>query len=1139
MKLNNRSTLPYRSLLISLFLISGGFVTTAFAQEEEMEIEEVVVTGTRLKTSNTNSSQPISSITAEDLIQGGQLDISEVLNDAPALLNSVSSTNSLDEAASNLDVENTQNFGGAALDLRGLGNKRTLTLVNGRRHVSGIEGTAAVDITTIPSALIERIDVLSGGASAVYGSDAVTGVVNIILRDDYEGMEISFQGGLAEEGDNDAGRFSFIGGTNFADDRGNITVAIQYEEDAGLLMGDRDFLANNRLANDDANPALRFQFGDITAEGTPNFSRFYNFENTGLFGYGLRIPESDTFVADYTAEFGEAPTLTQTELDLLARGAGAFPRAILPGRTFNITSPYGVVALGDFGVETPLGSEPDLDGNGTTDCLQSFTGYNSSLDGAGSFGIAGGCWAINADGELVPYQDGLVAGSFNHFGAEQSYVRPNDFHAIPERTQYSIDVIGHFNVTETMSLFWEAKYVYQEIEAIEQYHNFTDLLYGAPDNPFLPEELAAFINNSGLGFAGIDGGLHISRDSDDWGENLTTNERETTRLVVGLEGSFNDVWSYEVSANFGKFEREMIDREEMIGDRFFAAIDAVTDPVTGEAVCRSDLDPTNYPRTTPFNIFQFVGGGVRSSFFTFTPGDGQCRPMNIWGGRRAMSQESIDFVTYDRKVEEEIEQTVFSAFVTGDSSQWFELPAGPIGIVVGVEWRDEETSQDFGQFDQGILPVSGVTSEGIPFAAGDWVGDVSNAQSLGPVPSTRLLPSSSDYDFFDYFIEVSIPLLADMPGAYELGVDFAYRESDNSVFGSNDTYKVGVNWAVSEDVRFRYTLSEATRVPNLFELFSPEQGARFRPDDPCDANNVVTAGDPGLREANCIAWLQQNNVADANIFDSQGNFAFEDPLSAGFPGAIGGNPDLQPETGETTSFGVVLTPRFLEGLTLSVDYIEIEIEDAILEVSEQNIVNQCVDSPTLVNQFCGLVSRNDDPLSAQSGGLDFLRQVQLNFGSAEYEGYDITLGYDFTAFETNFSALVTWTIVDQLDLIDQLGGVDTELGEMRRPEDAALVTLSVDRDAFSFSWTTQYLSKQLLTYEDGAEIDTAAANFGPSGFTDSRTFIHDFRGSFTQANYAVYGGVNNVTDEEPFISERAYPVSPIGRYYYLGFSMSL
>lgn len=1131
-----------RSSVVPAVLLVSSVLPVLLAGEtraEEGTIEEVVVTGTRLKDSNANSTQPVVSVDAENLVQGGQLDISEVLNDAPPLMNSVSSTNSLDGVASNLDLENAQNFGGAALDLRGLGTKRTLTLVNGRRHVSGIEGTAAVDITTIPSALIDRIDVLSGGASAIYGSDAVTGVVNVILKDNYEGLEVSLQGGLAEGGDNDSGRFSLISGTNFADERGNITVAIQYERDSGLKRGDRSFLGDNRLYDDDANPALRFQFGDINAQNTPNFSRYFNFENTGLFPLGLRIPEADTFVADYTAAFGTAPTLSQAEIDLLERGATAYPRAILPGRTFSITAPYGVVTLGDFGLETPLGSEPDLDGNGTSDCLQSFTGYNSSLDGAGSFGIAGGCWAINEAGNLVPYQDGLVASSFNQFGAEQSYIRPDDLHAIPEKKQYSIDVVGHFDLSDTTSAFWEAKYVYQEIEAIEQYHNFTDLLYGAPDNPFLPAALRAFVNNAGLGFGGIDGGLHISRDSDDWGKNLTTNERETIRIVAGFEGALDDVWSYEVSGNFGRFKRDMVDREDMIADRFFAAIDAVTDPATGEAVCRSDLDASAYPHTTPFNIFQYVGGGVRSSFFTFTPGSGECKPMNIWGGRRAMSQESIDFVTYDREVAEEIEQTVFSAFVTGDSSQFFELPAGPVGIALGVEWRKESSAQDFGLLDQGILPVSGITSEGIPFAAGSFVGDVSEAKSLGPTPSTRLLPGSSDYRFFDYFVEVSVPLLADVPGALELGMDLAYRSSDNSVFGQSDTWKLGVNWAPLPDVRFRYTLSEATRVPNLFELFSPEQGTRFRPDDPCDAKNVVTAADPSLRQSNCLLDLRNNGVADAAIFDSQGVYAFEDPLSAGFPGSIGGNEDLLPETGKTRTIGVVLTPRFADGLTLSIDYLKIDIEDAILEVSEQNIVNRCYDSASLSNPFCNLISRNDDPTSAQSGGLDFLRQVQLNFGAAVYEGYDFTVQYDFEAFATAFSTSVTWTLVETLDLIEEGGSVDDELGEMRRPENAALITFSADRGPVSLTWTTQYLSRQLLTYEDGAEIDTAMANFGPSAFTDSRTFIHDFRGAFSRDSYSIYGGVNNLTDERPYVTEMAYPVSPIGRFYYVGVTYAL
>ncbi|MFT4797710.1 MAG: outer membrane receptor protein involved in Fe transport [Candidatus Azotimanducaceae bacterium] len=1124
-------TITHFSYLTLLATLTAGLPAIA---EEEPTLEEVIVTGSRIK-SNSNSAQPVTSFSAEELTYGGQGDIAEILNDNPALLSSVTAANSLDTGANNLDDSAVNNIGGSALNLRGLGIERTLTLVNGRRHVAGIEGTSAVDVSTIPSGLIERVEILSGGASAVYGSDALTGVVNFILKDNYEGFEITAQAGTADSYGTE--RLSALGGLNFDEGRGNITVSFQYERDDGLLTGDRSFLANNGISDDDQNPALRFQSGEITSGGTPNMAQFYDFATTGRFNSGLRIPSQDDFVADYTTEFGTAPTLSAAEQALFSRASSAPPRAILPGRTFNITSPYGVVALGDFGTEVPLGSEPDLDGNGTSDCLQSFTGYNSSLDGASAFGIAGGCWAIGADGSVNPYQDGLVAGSFNHFGASDSFIRPNDTHIIPEKEQFSIDVNGHYELTDNMTAFWESKYVHSKSEIFERAHNFTDLLFGAPDNPYLPAALAAFANNGGLGFGGIDGGLHVSRDSDDWGKNATTSERDIIRFVGGIEGSFKN-HDYEVSVNYGRFEREMIDREEVVMDRFFAAIDAVTDPTTGEVVCRSDLDSTAYPRSTPFDIPQYVGGGNLSSFFTFTPGDGQCQPMNIWGGRGAMSQASIDFVTSDREIEETIEQFVVSAFATGDTGSYFSLPGGAVSYVVGFEYREEKTEQTFGNFDKGILPVSGVTFDGQAFSAGDLVGSVSEAKSLGPTPSTRLLDSASDYSFTDFYIEVSAPILSGVLGAEELTVEGAFRQSDNSEFGSNDTYKLGVVYAPIQDVQFRYTFSEATRVPNLFELFSPEQGARFRPADPCDAINIGTAANPTLRQANCTSDLQANGVAAANIFDGSGNYAFEDPLSAGFPGAVGGNPGLTPETAETESIGVIITPSMLPGLALSIDLISIEIEDAIVSVSSQNIVDQCYDAASLTNSFCSLISRNDSPTSAQSGGLDFIRQVQLNFGSAEYKGIDYILSYDFGIADFNFLAALNYTDVKTLEF-NEGGTVDDELGEMRRPEKSGTFSFTGSYGPGAVTWSTSYLSQQTLAYEDGVEIETAFANFGADGFTDDDTYIHDIRATYLWDSITFFGGLNNVTDEEPYSTERAYPVSPVGRYAYLGLTYRL
>ncbi len=1099
-------------------------------------MEEVVVTGSRLQRADyTTAPQPISVISAEDLSNSGSVDIGEVLNENPALLSSVTSTNSLDGQAAN--VGRASNQGGSALNLRGLGTGRTLTLVNGRRHVSGIEGTSSVDVSTIPSALIERVEVLTGGASAVYGADAVTGVVNFVLRNDFEGAEIDFRPGISERGDAATGSLRALFGRNFAENRGNVSLALQHDYSDGLRAGDRRFLSDGGRLGNDVNPDLRFQRGDINPNDTPNFAQYYNFDNTGLFPWGLRIPTASSFESSFQSEFGEAPNLTPAELALIERSATATPRALLPGRTFNITSPYGVVAIGDFGsAEFPLGSEPDLDGDGTPDCLQSFTGYNSSLGGAASFGAAGGCWFIDADGNLVPYVDGLVAGNFNQFGAEQSYIAPNRPYVIPKDQKYSVNLNAFYELTDRAELFVESKYSFHEVTFGGGGHMATDLLYGSPENPFLPEPLRPFANNSGVSFVGP-GGLYISRDSDDWGRSESTNRRHTYRLVTGLRGTMDVMggMDYEIAANYGRFERSYRSPETRITDRFFAAIDVVTDPSTGQPVCRSDLDPTAYPYTTPFNFPAYLGGRAYSPFFTFQPGDGQCQPANIWGGEGAISQEAIDFFTYVREVDETIEQSVISGYVAGDTRDFFSLPGGAIAFAFGGEWREERSSQSFDDYDRGILPVSGVTVDGTPFQAGDWVGDVSNASSLGASANARLLNTSASYDVWDVFAEFEFPILAGIPFAEELTVNAAGRRADYSTFGSTDTWGTGVVWAPVDDVRLRANYSQAVRVPNLFELFSPEQGQNFRPRDPCDVSQINSAPDPAVRQANCVAHLQSFNVSQSNIFDSQGNYAFVDPLSAGFAGVTGGNRNLEPEEATTQTFGVVLQPRWVPGLALSVDYWDIEIDGAINSISAQNTVESCYDSPSIDNPFCDLFLRNPEPTSAQSGGFTFLRQTQLNFGQALARGVDANVGYSFNINEYRIRLTAAASKQLKLTFIEptnpgQEPTVNEDIGALRRPEWSGQFSVNVANGPYSASWRGQYLGAQTMSGRPSVALN----NFG------DRAYTGDFWSHNVSANYQFseamrfYGGIGNVTNAKPFPTERAYPVSPVGRNYYVG-----
>jgi len=157
-------------------------------------LEEVIVTGSRIPVdANSISSVPVQSVSEEDIRNSGEINIADIVADIPALVSSLTAENST--------------TGSNSLNLRGLGGDRSLTLVNGRRHVSGFRGSQAVDVGTIPRALVKSVEVTTGGASAVYGADAVTGVVNFILKDDFEGFQIDVSAGRPEAG---AGQTSVV-----------------------------------------------------------------------------------------------------------------------------------------------------------------------------------------------------------------------------------------------------------------------------------------------------------------------------------------------------------------------------------------------------------------------------------------------------------------------------------------------------------------------------------------------------------------------------------------------------------------------------------------------------------------------------------------------------------------------------------------------------------------------------------------------------------------------------------------------------------------------------------------------------------------------------------------------------------------
>jgi len=203
--------------------------------DNEAPLDEIVITGSRLARSGVDTPVPVTQLSSNEIQLSGATNIVDIVRDLPALGVGQGSAST-----------NGPSQGLNLLDLRRLGTQRTLVLVDGRRHVGSQAGDTAVDITTIPTALVERVEVLTGGASAVYGADAVTGVVNFIMKDDFEGIEANAHIGLTEHGGGFEQKYSITAGGNFDESKGNITFHVEYNKRESIMATQRDYLNKDR-----------------------------------------------------------------------------------------------------------------------------------------------------------------------------------------------------------------------------------------------------------------------------------------------------------------------------------------------------------------------------------------------------------------------------------------------------------------------------------------------------------------------------------------------------------------------------------------------------------------------------------------------------------------------------------------------------------------------------------------------------------------------------------------------------------------------------------------------------------------------------------------------------------------------------
>lgn len=957
--------------------------------------QTIVVTGSRIaRNPELSAPNPVVTIGAETIENSGETNLTELLTESPALFGSE------DNFAAAGSQARTGGAGVNLLNLRNLGANRTLVLVDGRRHIAGIDGSAAVDITTIPTALVERVDILTGGVSSVYGADAVSGVVNFIMKRDFEGIDVRSQIGISDYNDAE----SFLGavtvGQNFADGRGNITAAYEYRYDGRVAYGDRP---NGRF------DALLFVRNQDDLPDDPDIPDF--------------VP--------------------------------------LPFIGWADSSPEGALIVdGSF--------VPTYNGDGALYNGATFLS-NSGFRSAGT--------ANTDDTPVASYQGDLQAQTEHH----------------------SMNLFAEYEITPAIRFFAEGKYVISDNFSVAQ-PSFDFFTYVGGENPFIPQNVRDDIATNG----GFFDGLLFNRDNFDLGTRDESFNRDLYRTVVGFDGDLTDHLSFEVSYVYGKNKTKYISDDQRVEDRYFAALDAVdegeflTGTPNGNVVCRVSVD--NSGIVDSFNL------NYGEAPQTFSPSE--CVPLNIFGANVA-SQEALDFVFQDLTNRYTLTQDVLTGFVSGDFGGLFELPGGPIGFVLGGEYRKETSNSIVDPLAKQVTdfdPDSGVLAD-----------------------LALLADETGAFNVKEAFAEISIPLLAGVPFFEVLELNAAARLSDYSISGYTDSWSFSGVWAPIEDIRFRGSYSQAVRAPNITELFAPATGTFSFISDPCDPINVTSG--TSTREANCRALIEGLG-ADFDTYDYGSDIA----SSASIPGFFSGNTALNPEEATTWTAGVVLQPSFIPGLALSFDWYDIKIEEAINTTTLTELAEFCVDAPTLDNAFCPLVTREQG-----TGFVTSFRRSPVNVAFFETSGADMNISYrtDIGA-DTDIALRGAVGYLEKLNFIPANGGeLDVDKGEIGSPEWNGNADITLNHRNFSLNYGVQYIGKTLRTGNDVFEANPD--RFEPQYNYISDRFIHDIRGEVRLADerFRLFAGVNNFTNEGPALGLINTPTGWRGRYYYAGLRMTL
>lgn len=949
-------------------------ISEAPSSEGEARQEKITVTGSLLGRNEYTSSSPIQVITADTATLQGLVDTAAILQSSSVASGS---------------TQINGNFGGFVVEggtgvntvsLRGLGAQRSLVLFNGRRlGGAGTQGqVGAVDLNVIPKSAINRIEILKDGASSIYGSDAVAGVVNVITRRQVEKPELNVSIDMPFEGGGEVYAIDGAYGLNF--DSGSVVFSGSYEKFEALRAGDRDFLScaadylfdpdtgeqryledtrpdglgaagpkcYNILSSvfDDASGNRRWVYDAALGTWRPRVG-----DTTGGSSTNPVTPEMTAETPNDDPRFGQSMIIPETER------ASIF-----------ITADY------DFGPAEFFG-----------DFL--YTNRQTKQEGFR---------------QLFPWIHPINPIHPTGIG----YARPITM--MPSKYEIDIDYIsvngglrGDFGSTGFLSTWdWEVSGAYSKSDGSYTY-------YTMPINRVVDDN---------------DGGENI------WG--VGNNNRPTAINVSDGLGGFQTMCPTNESAA--------------------AFANAMRDDLPLPAITYEEC------LTIDYFSDDFLYGNL-------TP-------------------EQLAFLQVPDTGNTIYKQTTLSGLVRGEL---FTLPAGPVGVALGVEHRQFEIDDKPGFYSRNNLQWG--FSSAVDTQGEDKVSEI--------------------------FGEVEIPVVKGKPLFEDLTVNLSGRYFDYDSYGSDSVYKAGLNWQLNPMFRVRATHGTSYRAPALYELYLGNstgfQGQTVI--DPCDWSGGAPTNPQIV--ANCTAAGLAGYVPSG---------------SSALVIAGGGAGELDAETSDASTIGIVFTPVGVN-LSLALDYFEIEIENQVTRLGAASILEGCYGSQQAIDPatglpndpLCSLFVRDSDPTSPRFNQILEVDDSYVNVSSQTTSGLDLTGRYEheFSFGDLAFDVQGTWTF-DKEELLFPGSSfpADQYNGLIGNPSFTANARLQFKRGDWRYNWFTEHVGRTNNERLSGG-TDFPLGSRGPGLFRykmhNEVYWEHGFSVQYTTDTWSATAGISNVFDEAP------------------------